>query len=146
MDDIIELSYGAKIQPDEEGYLVTFRDIPNAFTGGESREEAIFNAQEVLDLMLLDLLEKDEKIPMPSVFKSGEIPISPSPDVAAPVLLHILRSMTHRTMADVARSMEVPYQIYQRIESGKNLTMKSLKRAAAAMGSRVEIRLHRVNE
>ncbi|MDP3706240.1 MAG: hypothetical protein Q8R24_10115 [Legionellaceae bacterium] len=32
MNEIIELSYGAQIQPDGAGYLVTFRDIENAFT------------------------------------------------------------------------------------------------------------------
>ena len=60
-----------KIKPDGTGYLVTFRDIEIAFTYGETLEEAIFNAQEVLDLMLLDRLEKDDDIPMPSILKNG---------------------------------------------------------------------------
>ncbi len=144
MNELFELSYGAKIKPDGDGYLVTFRDIENAFTYAETLDEAIFNAQEVLDLMLLDRLEKDEKIPMPSKLKSGEIVIAASPEVVAPALLHILRTLNHRTMADVARTMGVSYQSYQRIESGKNLTMKSLKRAALALGSIVEIRLRKI--
>ena len=144
MNEIIELSYGAQIQPDGAGYLVTFRDIDNAFTYGETLDEAIFNAQEVLDLMLLDRLEKDEEIPMPSKLKNGEIVITPSPEVVAPALLHIMRMLESRTMADIARTMGVAYQSYQRIESGKNLTMKSLKKAAMALGSIVEIRLRKI--
>jgi len=144
MNQVIELSYGAKIQPDGAGYLVTFRDIENAFTYGETLDEAIFNAQEVLDLMLLDRLEKDEEIPMPSILKTGETVITPSPEVVAPALLHIMRMLESRTMADIARTMGVAYQSYQRIESGKNLTMKSLKKAALALGSIVEIRLRRI--
>lgn len=144
MNEIIELSYGAQIQPDGAGYLVTFRDIENAFTYGETLEEAIFNAQEVLDLMLLDRLEKDEEIPMPSKLRNGEIVITPSPEVVAPALLHIMRMLESRTMADIARTMGVAYQSYQRIESGKNLTMKSLKKAALALGSIVEIRLRKI--
>jgi antitoxin HicB len=144
MNEIIELSYGAKIEPDGDGYLVTFRDIENAFTYGETLDEAIFNAQEVLDLMLLDRLEKDEEIPVPSKLKNGEVVIAASPEVVAPALLHIIRTLSHRTMADVARTMGVSYQSYQRIESGKNLTMKSLKRAALALGSIVEIRLRKI--
>ena len=144
MNEIIELSYGAQIQPDGAGYLVTFRDINNAFTYGETLDEAIFNAQEVLDLMLLDRLEKDEEIPMPSKLKNGEIVITPSPEVVAPALLHIMRMLESRTMADIARTMGVAYQSYQRIESGKNLTMKSLKKAALALGSIVEIRLRKI--
>ncbi len=145
MKDVIELVYGAKIEPDGDGFLVTFRDVENAFTGGSTYEEAIFNAQEVLDLMLLERLENDEEVPLPSAFRKKEVPIPASPDVAAPALLHIMRMTTHRSMADVARTMGVPYQSYQRMESGKNLTMKSLKRAASALGSVVEIRLRRAN-
>src|SRR3990167_2692324 len=144
MNEIIELSYGAQIQPDGAGYLVTFRDIENAFTYGETLDEAIFNAQEVLDLMLLDRLAKDAEIPMPSKLKNGEIVITPSPEVVAPALLHIMRMLESRTMADIARTMGVAYQSYQRIESGKNLTMKSLKKAALALGSIVEIRLRKI--
>jgi antitoxin HicB len=47
-------------------------------------------------------------------------------------------------MADVARTMGVSYQSYQRMESGKNLTMKSLKKAAIALGSTVEIRFRKI--
>ena len=143
MKDILDLTYGAKLEPDGEGFLVTFRDIENAFTYGDNLEEAIFNAQEVLDLMLLDRLEKNEEIVLPSALKNGEIAIAVSPEVAAPALLHIMRELNHRTMADVARTMGVSYQSYQRMESGKNLTMRSFKRAASALGSTVEIRLRK---
>ncbi len=144
MNEVIDLTYGARIEPDGDGYLVTFRDIENAFTYGDTLDEAIFNAQEVLDLMLLDGLEKDEEIPEPSPFKNGEIAIAASPEVAAPALLHIMRTLNHRSMADVARTMGVTYQSYQRMESGKNLTMKSFKKAALALGSIVEIRLRKI--
>lgn len=144
MNDVIDLTYGAKIEPDGTWFLVTFRDIENAFTSGETYEEALFNAQEVLDLMLLDRLENDDEIPLPSLFQKNEVPVSASPEVAAPALLHIIRRINHRSMADVARTMGVSYQSYQRMESGKNLTMKSLKKAAIALGSTVEIRFRKV--
>ena len=144
MNDVIDLTYGALIKPDGEGFLVTFRDIENAFTEGATYEEAIFNAQEVLDLMLLDRLEKDDEIPLPSLLRKDEVAISASPEVTAPALLHLIRTINHRSMADVARTMGVSYQSYQRMESGKNLTMKSLKKAALALGSTVEIRLRKI--
>jgi antitoxin HicB len=142
---VIELNYGAKIKPDGKGFLITFRDIPNAFTYGDSYDEALFNAREVLDLMLLDHIEKGERIPRPSNLRKGEMLIAPSPDVAAPVLLHLLRSEIKRSMGQVAKTMHVPYQSYQRMESGKNLTMKSIKRAAEAMGAIVEIRIRKID-
>ncbi len=141
MSDIIDLTYAAKIVADGDVFFVTFRDIDNAFTQGATYEEATFNAQEVLDLMLLDRLERNEEIPLPSKFEKDEVGISASPDITAPALLHIIRNKENKTMADVARTMGVSYQSYQRMESGKNLTMKSLKRAALALGATVEIRL-----
>lgn len=41
--------------------------------------------------------------------------------------------------------MHVSYQSYQRMESGKNLTMKSVKRAAEAIGAIVEIRIRKID-
>jgi len=38
--------------------------------------------------------------------------------------------------------MQVSYQQYQRLEHNCNMTLKSLKRAAAVMGGRVEIKLY----
>jgi len=32
MNEVLDLTYGAKIETDGEGFLVTFRDIENAFT------------------------------------------------------------------------------------------------------------------
>jgi predicted RNase H-like HicB family nuclease len=60
--EVIDLTYGAKIAPDGDGYLVTLRDIENAFTAGETRDEAIFNAQEVLDLMLFASMYKPRSV------------------------------------------------------------------------------------
>ncbi len=142
---LFELTYPAKIERDDKGYLVKFNDISNAFTWGESFEEALYNAQEVLDLILLDRIENNEDIPLPSAPMKGDIMVTASPDTAAPILLHLLRESKHRTITDVARRMGGPYQSYQRLESGKNLTMKSIKRAAAAMGAVVEIRIRTAN-
>ncbi len=82
MSGVIKLTYGAKIEADGDGFLVTFRDIENAFTGAATYQEAIFNAQEVLDLMLLDSLEKGGLIPLPTPLRHGEVPISVSSERA----------------------------------------------------------------
>lgn len=85
----IELNYGAKIKPDGKGFLVTFRNISNAFTYGDTYEEVILNAREVLDLTLLDRLEKNEQIPKPSALRKNELAIAPSPDITTRILLQL---------------------------------------------------------
>ena len=65
--------------------------------------------------------------------------------VSPPVLLHQLRTAQNKTLAEVAHLLGKPYQSYQRMERmGGNLTLKSLKQAAAAMGATVEIRFHKI--
>lgn len=142
MKNELSLVYAAKIVPDGDGYSVTFRGLKNVFAEGDSYEEALFNAQEVLDILLLDMAQDELDIPNPTSCRKGEIPISVSPEVAVPVLLHKLRKDQHLTQSDVAHTMGVSYQSYQQIESGKNITMKSLKRAAAALGAIVGIKFH----
>jgi predicted RNase H-like HicB family nuclease len=61
------LTYPAIITPAEEGgYLVNFPDFEGgAFTEGETLEEALYNAAEVLDLVLEDRRAKGQTIPAP---------------------------------------------------------------------------------
>lgn len=136
------LVYPAKIVPDGDGYVVTFRGLKNIFAEGDTFQEAFFNAQKVLDILLLDMAQDNLNIPDPTACRKGEVPIAVSPEVAAPVLLNQLRKKRRYTLSDVAHSMGVSYQNYQQMESGKNITLKSLKKAAAAMGAVVEIKLY----
>jgi antitoxin HicB len=142
---VLELVYGACIKPDGNGFLITFRDLPNVFSYGETCEEAIFNVVEALDGVLLEMVAEDLKIPYPSMIQDNEEAISVSPEIAAPVMLHILRLDVGKTIANLAQAMEVKYQTYQRMEkTGNNLTLKNLKRAARLMGATVELRLRKI--
>ena len=59
--------YIAGIVPEEDGgYSVYFPDIPNIAIGGETIEEAIFNASEGLVVALRDMTEQGAEIPAPS--------------------------------------------------------------------------------
>ena len=95
---IFELTYGASIVADGNKFLVTFRDLSNVFTCGTTHEEAIFNAVEALDGVLLEMVVEDLEIPLPSDRKSNEEAISVSPEIAAPVMLHALRKDSSHTI------------------------------------------------
>ena len=145
MANIFELTYGATLSHEDDGIVVTFRDLDNVFTYGETEEEAVFNAQDALDGVLESMAAHDQEIPLPSRIKEGEVGIAVSPEVAAPVLLRNLRTQQHKSLSDVAKALGKPYQSVQRMERlGSNITLKSLKMAAAALGATVEIRLNKV--
>ena len=89
------LVYPAKIVPNDGGYIVTFRDLKNVFSEGDTFEEAIFNAKKVLDILLLDMAQDNFDIPTPTACHKGETPIAVPHEVAVPVLLHKLRKERH---------------------------------------------------
>ncbi len=86
LEQVLELVYGADIKPDGDSFIITFRDLPNVFSCGETREEAIFNAVEALDGVLLEMVAENLEIPLPSQVRANEEAISVSPEVAAKLM------------------------------------------------------------
>lgn len=59
------LQYAARLTPglpEEGGYTVTFRDVPEAITEGSTLEEALHYAQEVLVLALEHYLDEKRNV------------------------------------------------------------------------------------
>jgi antitoxin HicB len=65
--------YPARFEPAEEGgFVVTFRDIPEAITQGDNKEEAIDMARDALRVAVELYLEDKRAIPLPSAVEPGE--------------------------------------------------------------------------
>lgn len=60
--------YIAAFVPEEDrrGIPSNFPDVPRCFTGGETLEEAMFMAEDVLRLVLQDMAAERKEIPAPS--------------------------------------------------------------------------------
>src|SRR5207247_7094512 len=59
-------------------FTVTFRDLPEAITEGDSREEALLRAQDALESALAMYIATKEPLPVPSEAEAGEevVPLS----------------------------------------------------------------------
>lgn len=67
------MQYPAKFTPAKEGgYIVTFRDIPEAITQGDNLTEAQEMATDALILSMDFYFETHKTIPMPSKLEHGE--------------------------------------------------------------------------
>ena len=73
-----------KPETDETGnhHSVTFRDIPEAITGGDSLGDALENALEALELSLAVRQEDGQEIPEPSPLEPGEELVALTPEFA----------------------------------------------------------------
>jgi antitoxin HicB len=123
------------LQPDG-GFTVQFVDIPGAITEGDTEEEALFNAAEALTGMLDFLIEEGRNIPTPSQNVSGAYYIAPDSKTQSALLIRQARGNTE--LAQLARAMNTSWPVAQRLENPRHWpSLKSLDRAAAALGKRL---------
>jgi predicted RNase H-like HicB family nuclease len=63
----MKYAYAAIVTPEENGlYSVNFPDIPGCYTSGDNMPDAIYMAQDVLNLTLYDFEEDKKHIPKAS--------------------------------------------------------------------------------
>jgi antitoxin HicB len=78
--------YAARFEPgDEGGVVVTFPDVPEAITQGDSESDAMKQAQEALGLALLTYPRRDLPVPVAKAKGRGLVAIAVEPEVAAKI-------------------------------------------------------------
>lgn len=124
---------------DSGGLFVQFVDIEEAFTEGETEEDAAFNAAEVLTGILSYRIEKGHEIPAPS--HSDVLHVAfPSASVQSAILLRMARG--NLPMSELARALNTSWASAQRMENpGHWPSLKQLDRAAKALGKRLVLSL-----
>ena len=135
----MQVSYPAHITEQAEGgYLIQFIDLPDTFTEGETLDEALFNASEVLSAMLCWHLDQGhDVIPATQGAKKAHY-IAPDAKTQAALLLKQARG--DRSYADLARALSTSWPQAKRLESANYWpNLKTLDRAAAALGKRLMI-------
>lgn len=136
------LNYPASLKPDGDGYLVEFRDIPEAITSGRTKEEALEMAQDALATAMEFYFEDKRTVPAPSKSKRGESLVELPPSLAAKVLLLNLMIEQGVTAASLARRLDTTPQTVTRIVDLHHATkIDTLSEAFRALGKRLELRV-----
>lgn len=133
----MDIRYPALFEPQEPaGFLVRFVDLEDTFTEGRTREEALFNAAEVLSAMLEWRIDNDKAIPPPSARVKGAEYIAPG--IATQAALLVRHARGDRPLAELARALDTSWPAAKRLEDPHHSpTLKQLDRAAAALGKRL---------
>lgn len=132
------MQYPVNFDHDETGWAVMFPDVPEALTGGATREEALAMAQDALVTAFDFYFDDRREIPLPS--SEGEDFVEVPASVAAKVLLlnEIIR--TGISNADLARLIGTRPQEVQRIVSLHHSTkIDTIQAAMKAIGKRLEL-------
>ena len=137
----MDVRYPATFERQTDGrYLVQFVDLADTFTEGQTKEEALFNAAEVLSAMLAWRLDAGQGVPAPSQKVRGASYIAPDAKTQAAMLLRLARG--ERTLSELARAMETSWPAAKRLEDPAHWpSLKTLERAAAALGKRLVLTL-----
>lgn len=133
------LAYAAQIEKQGDSYLVTFPDLENVITYGGTIEEALQNAEEALNGCIESDFERGFTISSPSTISGKNIfNIPVAPHIAVAIMLRSLRA--DRPQTEVARQLNISYQVYQRLENPRkaNPTIKTLEKIARVFGKRIE--------
>ena len=84
----MEIRYPTFLEPQPgRGFFVHFPDFNDIFTEGDTEEEALFNAAEVLTGMLEAKIEDGDHIPAPSAAEPGAHMIAPDVKAQAALLI-----------------------------------------------------------
>lgn len=137
----MDIRYPATVDRQPDGsFLVRFVDLDDTFTEGQTKEEALFNAAEVLSGMLAWRLDEGKDVPPPSQKVKGAHYIAPDAKTQAAMLLRLARA--ERSGADLARALETAWPAAKRLEDPRHWpSLKTLDRAAAALGKRLVLTL-----
>lgn len=114
--------YPAKFEKEDNGYTVTFRDLPEAITCADSEEDAMVMAEDVLLSTVEVYFEMDKPFPAPSIHKQGETLVALPDSVYATVLLHNAMLEQGLTKAAVARLSGIRPPEIQRILNPRHTT------------------------
>jgi len=104
----MDIRYPATVEAQKDGtYLVQFVDLPDTFTEGQTKEEALLNASEVLSAMLAWRLDESKDIPAPSQKVKGVLYIAPD----AKTLLPFPSSRSPQRLKDLGGGAPLPHYL-----------------------------------
>jgi len=134
------LRYPALIEPDGSGFMVSFRDIPEALSGGATLEEARAMAADAL-LTAMDFYFEDKRpVPAPSKAKKGEELIALPASVSAKVLLLNEMIAQKVTPSELARRLNTrPQDVNRIVNLGHVTKIDTIAEALEALGKHLEL-------
>ena len=136
--------YPVTLTPDKAdgGFVVTFVDIPEAITQGDTLAQALAAAKDALESALDFYFEDKRVVPAPSKAKRGQHVIELSASLSAKVLL--LNEMVTQDVrpAELARRLNTSPQEVNRLTNVRHTTrIDGIAAALQALGKHLDMRV-----
>jgi antitoxin HicB len=138
------MEYPARFVRDKKsgGFVVTFPDVPEAITEGDTITEAMRMAEEALELALTFYTESSKDLPAPGPLKKGMRAVSvPALSEAKFMLYSAMRSDGIRKIDLAHRLGCSPSQVDRLLDIKHKSKLDGLQAAFAAIGRRLSVQV-----
>ena len=141
------MEYPARFAKDKVsgGFVVTFPDVPEAITEGETLEDAMAMAEEALEVALTFYVEASKDLPKPGPLRKGMrmVPV-PALSEAKFMLYDTLRAAGVRKVELARRLGCSPSQVDRLLDINHKSKLERLQAAFAALGKRLSVHVRDV--
>lgn len=137
-------SFPITLTPDKDdgGFVVTFRDLPEAITQAETLEECITEATDCLEEAIAARIDENLDIPRPSKPKRGEKKVHLPLQMTLKAALYLAMYEAHITKVELARLMEIDEKEVRRmIDPHHGTKLPTIERALKVLGKHAEVRV-----
>lgn len=137
------MRYPITVEKTDTGFFVSFQDIPEALTEGQTMEEALEMARDALQTALEFYFEDERSVPMPSIPAKDQPVIELSASLWAKVLLLNAMVTEHVRPVDLARKLQVkPQDVSRLLRLRHPSKIDSIANALHAIGKTLELVVH----
>lgn len=133
--------YPAHFEPAEEGgFVVTFPDLPEGITQGDTYDEAMEMAEDVLISCVEIYFDEEKPFPAPGMAKKGEESVFLPDSIYAKVLLHNTMLKNKMSKAELARLTSIrPPEIQRILTPSHNTKIDTISRIMAKIGTPIAL-------
>jgi len=134
-------AYPARFQPAKEGgFTVTFRDVPEAITEGDTLDEAMAAAVDALESALSFYIDDRKPLPKPGALKRSERMVGLSAIGMAKTALHEAMLAEKVNRAELARRLSCHLeQVARLLDLTHASKFEQLERALAAVNRKMVV-------
>lgn len=129
------IKYPIVLTPDEGSFTVTFPDIPEIITCGDTPEECMLEAQDALITLMYAYVDEWKPIPTPSFVSEGQHFVSLPPLIEAKLELYRLMHKLGITKSELSRRSGIATSNIERLfDFDHGTKIDQLEKAFNALG------------
>jgi antitoxin HicB len=136
-------AFPVQLTPDiDGGYVVTFRDLPEAITQGDSIAECLKEASDCLEEAIAARIDDNLEIPQPSLIKEREYLVYLPLSMVFKTLVYLSFQETKMSKSQLANKLNLDEKELKKILNPREITeLSTLDKIFSALGKQLDIRL-----